>query len=139
VQTTDAPITVGTTATVWVQFTGAQSIVAGNGLTSTGNTINVVGGTGILSLTDNIEVRRVPPNWVPLMYAGTVGDGSSTTISVNHNLTANNSGSDVMVMVFDIASKSMIDCDIAYVNTNQLNLIFAVAPALNSLRVVVLA
>ena len=41
VMTTDAPITVNTTALTWSQFSGAGDIVGGNGLTKTGNTLDV--------------------------------------------------------------------------------------------------
>ncbi|MFZ5988554.1 MAG: hypothetical protein ACOYWZ_15710, partial [Bacillota bacterium] len=40
---TDAPITLGTTALTFTQFTGAGQIIAGNGLTKTANTIDAVG------------------------------------------------------------------------------------------------
>jgi len=41
VMTSDAPITVGTTAITWVEFTRLGQIIAGAGLTKTGDTLNV--------------------------------------------------------------------------------------------------
>lgn len=41
IQTTIAPITVGTTAIAWTQFSGAAMITAGTGLTKTGNTLSI--------------------------------------------------------------------------------------------------
>lgn len=41
--TTPNPITLGVTGLTFVQFTGLGSVVAGNGLTKTGNTLDVVG------------------------------------------------------------------------------------------------
>ena len=47
VLTTDGAITVGTTALTFTQFTGLGQVVAGDGLSKTGNTLNVTAGTGI--------------------------------------------------------------------------------------------
>jgi hypothetical protein len=47
VLTNDGAITVGTTALVFTQFTGLGQVVAGDGLSKTGNTLNVTAGTGI--------------------------------------------------------------------------------------------
>jgi hypothetical protein len=47
VLTTDGPITVGTTGLTFTQFTGLGQVTAGDGLSKTGNTLNVTAGTGI--------------------------------------------------------------------------------------------
>ena len=47
VLTTDGSITLGTTSLTFTQFSGAGMVVAGNGLTKTGNTLAVGAGTGI--------------------------------------------------------------------------------------------
>jgi hypothetical protein len=54
--TADAGGTLGTTAIAFVQFNGAGQIVAGNGLTKTGNTIDVGAGTGIAVAADSIAL-----------------------------------------------------------------------------------
>ncbi len=52
--TVDAGGTLGTTAITFVQFNGAGQVVAGNGLTKTGNTIDVGAGTGITVAADSV-------------------------------------------------------------------------------------
>ena len=56
--TTDAPITVGTTTLTWTQFNSAGDIVGGNGLTKTGNTLDVnVDGATIEINADTLRVK----------------------------------------------------------------------------------
>ena len=47
VMTTDGTVTVGTTALSWTQFSGAGQITAGDGLTKSGNTLNVGAGSNL--------------------------------------------------------------------------------------------
>lgn len=54
---TDNPITLGTTALVFTQFTGLGQVIAGAGLTKTGNTLDVGDGAGILVTANAIEVE----------------------------------------------------------------------------------
>ena len=54
VLSTTGAITVGTTALSFAQFSGAGQIVAGNGLTKTGNTLDVGAGTGITVAADTV-------------------------------------------------------------------------------------
>ena len=57
VLTTDAPITVGTTSLTFVQFNGAGSITAGNGISKTGNVIAVKLGNGLsFDGSNNVQV-----------------------------------------------------------------------------------
>jgi phage-related tail fiber protein len=53
--TTNAPITVGSTGLTFAQFAGGAGVVAGTGLTSSGNIINVIGDASILTPADNIS------------------------------------------------------------------------------------
>ena len=54
--TTDDPIALDTTALVFVQSSGAGQVVAGLGLTKTGNSIDVGAGAGIIVNADNLQV-----------------------------------------------------------------------------------
>jgi hypothetical protein len=58
--TTDAPITVGTTTLTWTQFNSAGDIVGGNGLTKTGNTLDVnVDGSTLEINADTVRVKAL--------------------------------------------------------------------------------
>lgn len=56
VVSTDGVINIGTTALAFAQFSGAGQITAGNGLTKTGNTLNVGGANGITVAADTVEL-----------------------------------------------------------------------------------
>jgi hypothetical protein len=57
VLTTNDAITLNTTGLTFTQFSGAGQVVAGNGLTKTGNTIDVVGTAGrIVANADSIDL-----------------------------------------------------------------------------------
>ena len=73
VMTTDVAITVGTTVLAFVQFSGAGSVVAGAGLTKTGNTLDVVGTAGqIVANADSIGLA-----------GGVVAASTYTSVSVD--------------------------------------------------------
>jgi len=57
VLTTDGTITLDTTSLTFAQFSGGGQITAGDGLTKTGNTIDVVAGDGITANANNIAIN----------------------------------------------------------------------------------
>ena len=67
-------------------------------------------------------------------YATDVGDGASTTITVTHNLGT----LDVQVTVFLKSSGAEVELDVVHATTNTVTLGFAVAPASNAYRCVVI-
>jgi hypothetical protein len=63
IQTTDgtgtnSAIVIGTDSIVWTQFTGAANLTAGNGLTRTGNSVDVVSSTLTVS-ADSVDLSTV--------------------------------------------------------------------------------
>lgn len=69
-------------------------------------------------------------------YATTIGDGSSTSIVVTHNLGT----ADVVVQVRETGgNKTVVEPEIRETSSNSVTLLFNVAPAASSLRVVVVA
>lgn len=137
--TTNAPITLGTTALTFAQFTGG-SFTAGAGLTSTGSTVDVIAGAtpgsggpggGLKVNADDVVIDTAV---VVRKFAVDVGNGALTSITVTHNLNTK----DVTVGVYDNTTpfaEMMVEVQHATVNT--ITLIFAVAPTTNQYRCVV--
>lgn len=68
-------------------------------------------------------------------YAQTFGDGSTTSYVITHNLGT----SDVVVSTNYVGSPfQVVYCEVQITSTNTITLVFAVAPATNTLRVVVI-
>ena len=131
--TTQGPITVGTTSVAWAQVGSQVTYTAGNGLTLGGNQFSAVAasggglsvGAGGISVDTTIVARK---------FAQTIGDGSSTSIVVTHNL----STQDVDVSCRDASSNVGVQVDWTANSTSQVTVTFAVAPATNAYRVVVI-
>lgn len=130
--TTDGAIVIGTTATVWGQTGGSGTTYsAGSGLSLTSTTFAVVAGNGIIA---DGSSTRVDPAVVARKFAANIGNGSSTSIAVNHALGTR----DVTVSVHDAATFEEVDCDVVKTDTNNVTLTFATAPASNAYRAIVI-
>lgn len=71
VMTNDGTVTVGTTALVFTQFSGAGSVIAGDALTKSGNTLNV--GVDDSSIEVNSDALRVKASGITnAMLAGSI-------------------------------------------------------------------
>jgi hypothetical protein len=84
--TVDPGGTLGTTSITWVQFSGAGQVIAGAGLTKTGNSIDVVGTAArIVVNADNIDIDAAYVGQASITTLGTVGTGTwnATTVAVN--------------------------------------------------------
>jgi hypothetical protein len=131
VLTTNNPIVVGTTALVFVQFSGAADVTAGDGLTKTGSTLAVGAGTGISVSADAVAIDTAV---VARKASANVGDGAATQIDVAHNLGTR----DITVSVIEAGSPyGHVLCDVESLDANTVRLRFASAPTLNQYRVIV--
>ena len=85
VLTTNNPITVGSTALAFAQFSGAGQITAGAGLTKTGNTIDAVGTANRITVNpDSIDIASTYVGQTSITTLGTIATGvwNGTTIAV---------------------------------------------------------
>ena len=85
VLTTDGPITLGSTSLVFVQFSGAGQITAGDGLTKSGNTINAVGTANRISVSQDaidIDANYAGQNTITTLGTITTGVWNGTDVAV---------------------------------------------------------
>lgn len=131
---TNNPITIGGasgTALTFTQFSSAGSITAGDGLSSTGSTLNVGAGTGISVGADTVGIDTAV---VARKYATLIGDGSSTSIAVTHSL----GNQWVTVQVFQAGSPfALVMPAIELTDANNCTIKFNAAPSSNQYKVVV--
>ncbi len=115
VLTTDGPITLATTALTFTQTNGGTSYTAGTGISISG---------GVVSIDTAVTARKV---------SAAIGDGSSTTLTVTHNLNTQ----DVVVSVYDAATRTGVICDWVANGVNTVQLTFGTAPTSGQYRVTV--
>lgn len=135
IMTNQTAVTVDTTATTWQEFTGANDIAVTSPLAKSGNTLSLntvpvaKGGTGA------VDAAGAKTNLgFMTRFAADIGDGSSTTITVTHNLGT----LDVTVAVYLKSTGAQVFCDVVAATTNTVTITFATAPASNTYRAVVI-
>lgn len=87
VVTTDGTITIGTTSIAFAQFSGAGQITAGDGLTKTGNTLNVGGTTDRITVgADAVDIASTYVGQTSITTLGTVATGTweATDVAIAH-------------------------------------------------------
>ena len=115
VLTTDGPITLATTALTFTQTNGGTSYSAGTGIGISGGVISV-----------DVAV-------VAIKASAAIGDGTSTTLTFTHNLNTQ----DVVVSVYDTATRTGVLCDWVANGVNTVQLTFGTAPTTGQYRVTV--
>lgn len=129
---TNDPITVGTTNLTFTQFGAQMTYTNGNGLLLTGNVFSVKAGTGIIVNAGGVNID---PAVVARHFSADVGDGTTTTFTVTHNL-----GSQKITLVARNKSTNEIEVvgyDATTVNTATVS--FTTAPATNAYAITVFA
>lgn len=132
---TNNPITLGSTTLTFSLMNGGTGVTytQGDGIGISGGVISVtpasgggisVSGSGV-AVDTSVVVRK---------FAANVGDGSSTTITVNHGLATR----DVVVEVYTNGTPwDTVFCEVQRTDTNNVALVFAAAPASAAYRCVV--
>ena len=110
----------GTARTITIGSTG-KSV---NGSANVSWSLSEIGAAAASHNHNGVHTRK---------YATNIGDGSSTTIAVTHNLGTE----DITVSVVEVSTKQIVMADIQIVNTNSINILFASAPASGAYRVIV--
>ena len=98
VMTTDGTVTVGTTSLAWSQFSGAGQITAGDGLTKSGNTLNVGAGSNLLVSADAVAICSIVTGLTTVCatnFAGTLATAAQTNVTSLGTLTALTSSGNV--------------------------------------------
>lgn len=134
ITTPNGDVTIGTDAITWSQFGGGGTTYsAGNGLQLISTTFSVLldSNSGLLVSGTGL---KIDPSVVARKYAANVGNGSSTSIAVTHNLATR----DVVVSVHDASTFEEVEVDVVKTDANNVTLTFATAPSSNAFRVTVI-
>lgn len=115
--TTDAPITLGTTSLTFSLTGQGTSYTQGTGIIISGSTISI------------------DSSVVPRKYSADYGDGSTTAITITHNLGTK----DVVVSIRKKSTDEVWIADVIAATNNTITITHAVAPAVNEFRVTVIA
>lgn len=112
---TDGAITIGSTSINWVQFSGGGQIIAGAGLTKSGNTLDVgtASSSRIVVNADNIDLATI----------GTPGTYNNVTVDAYGRVTAGSSVSYITIAANRVTRESPVG------SKNGTNTVFTLANA----------
>lgn len=120
------------TVTITHANTSSYAGSAFSGLTViNGITVDQFGHTTAASSTD--LTADVDGRITAREFKASIGDGTATTFELTHNLGTR----DVIVQLFDNSTFDTVFADVVRTTTNTVNVSFAVAPALNDIRVLI--
>ena len=125
VLTTNAPITLGTTALTFSPFGAGQSYNDGDGLTLTGSTFAVKPDTGILVGANGVAVD---PAVVTRKLSFTVGDGSATQFDLTHSWGTKR----VAATVIRNSTGATVIADVTRPDNSTVRVSFGTAPTSNA-------
>lgn len=116
VMTTNGVVTLGSTSLVWTQFSGAGQVIAGAGLTKTGNTIDFVSGDNSLTVGANSVAVNVSSTFFSVGGSGIVlNNGSITATQINSSALGNGltggSGTAISVVVSSFITGGSVEID----------------------------
>ena len=130
---TTAAITIGVTNVVFVQFgtTASQATETSAGIAELATQAETNTGTDDLRIVTPLKLASY--TGFTRKFSSTFGDGAATQYDITHNFGT----ADVQIAVYRISDGVEVMCDMKRQSTNVARLNFAVAPALNTLRCVV--
>jgi hypothetical protein len=110
VLTTDDPITLGTTALIFTQFTAGTSYSAGAGLTLASTTFNVGAGTGITVNADDIQISASYVGQTSITTLGTITTGTwtGTAIASQYGGTGQNFSASSGILKYATGTASLV-------------------------------
>lgn len=133
VSTNTGPITVGTTGITFALFGASTSYTASNGVQLVGSDLSVKLDTSS-GLSTSASGLKIDTSVVARKYSVAIGDGSSTTITVTHNLNTR----DVHVNVYDASTYTGVITDWVANGVNTVQITFATAPTSGQYRTTII-
>lgn len=133
VLTTDDPITLGSTALGFSQFSGPGSYTAGNGLALTGTQFSLVSPVAVVDGgTGGITTAAAKTN-LGFMTRAAFNSLAATSTACTHNLNT----LDVIVEVVEVSTGNTVIADVTRTSVNVVTVTFAVAATAGQYRIVV--
>ncbi len=128
-------VTLGTTPLPWAQFGASvsQASESSAGIAELATQAETNTGTDDLRIVTPLKLANY--TGFTKKFSATFGDGSATQYDITHNLSTN----DVHIGVYRVSDGVEINCDRKRQSTTVTRLNFIAAPALNTLRAVIIA